>query len=213
LNLVKKIAWSYQAKVGWAIEIQDLIQAGMIGLLEAVHRYEEQERDAFVSYASQRIRGEIIDCIRRHTRISRSIVTNIKKMRASKQLFEQQNQRSPTEQELANILGCSQSDIGKLKNSEAHRFESIEDLQESYNHYLTDESPGPEDTLATKQNQKELHQAIAKLNIKFQRILQLYYVEELNLREISSILNISIGRVSQIKKAAIKMLQIEIIQE
>jgi len=203
MPMVKKIAWHIHGRVGRAVEIDDLIQAGMVGLVEAGNRSHQVPDEEFSIYASQRIRGAMIDFVRRHAQLSRVVVQRKKQLREARRSLFKSQQREPTKAEMAGHLNIHEAELRAWEEDNAGRkMESLDELTEAYGMWFVDSAPSPDAEIEREQLAEKLALALASLDQRLQLVMQLYYVEELNLREIAEVVGVSVGRVSQLKTEA-----------
>ena len=203
LPLVRKIAWHVHARVASAIEVEDLIQIGMIALVEAAQSYEDRGH-AFSTYASMRIRGAMIDHLRREARIARSAIQRRRTVEAMRAKLEQQLHRAPNDLDMAAALGLGLDAYREtLLAIQPLRDEPIDAAYSDHLMVFADPSQTADDALSRAQLADAMKGAIDQLNEREQMILQLYFVEELNLDEIGLILGVGAARVCQIKKSAL----------
>ncbi|NIJ39667.1 RNA polymerase sigma factor for flagellar operon FliA [Sphingopyxis panaciterrae] len=200
--LVRKIAWQVYSRVSRTSELDDLIQTGLIALIEASRHYEERGF-AFATYASTRIRGAMIDQLRREADAGRSAMVATKQIRTVRGTLEQHLMRAPTAAEMAEAFDMSAEEYFALERSAMHgRSTSLDELTESGNFLIADERPGA-DALYEEENALDaLRQCIDRLSDREQMVLQLYFFEELNLQEIGLTLDVSAARICQIKRDA-----------
>lgn len=203
--LVRRIARHVHARVGHAarIEVEDLIQTGMIALVEAAHHYEDRGH-AFATYASIRIRGAMIDQLRRDATMCRSALANRRQIVAHGQRLAQQLGRSATPAEMAVALGMTLSDYRTAFDSAVPvREQSLDGIYSDHLMGFADQEEAADDRVARAQQGAALAAAIAALPAREGQILQMFFVDECGLDEIGSILGIGAARVCQIKKAAL----------
>jgi len=204
MPLVRKIAWHVHGRVSTAIEVEDLIQIGMIALVEAANGYEDRGH-AFATYATVRIRGAMIDHLRRQATLCRSAMARRRDFAAVRGKLEQRLGREATEAELAAELGLDPADFRRqVDETHAVRHESIDEVYSEHSMWFADLDEGADGTLEREELQQALAAAIAKLPEREAMVLQLYFVEEMNLEEIGLTLDIGAARVCQIKKAALE---------
>ena len=211
LNLVKKIAWHYHGRVKNIIEIDDLIQIGMLGLVTAADNFKEKPGVTFASYARIRIKGEIIDFLRKNSNLCRTTIINKQKYDHAVEDLQKKLNRSPQDNEIVENLNIDINELHKWKEAFAvNKLESIEAVYDEFSIWFLSKENDPEE----KFNELELRDALVKALRKLEKvealIIQLYYVEELNVYEIAKILELTNGRISQIKSIAIKKLRNEI---
>lgn len=213
IDLVKKIAYQLKSKLPRNIEEDDLIQAGMIGLLDAINRYKDTQQAQFETYASLRIRGAMLDELRALDWLPRSVRENMRKIENA--ILDLQNKltRNPTEAEIANTLNLSIQDYYKfLADNSGHQLLYLEDFvtneDDSYlDRYQTEKNDNPLESLLERGFGDALTKAIDELPERERLMMALYYEQELNLKEIGAVLDVSESRVSQIHGQAISRLR------
>jgi RNA polymerase sigma factor for flagellar operon FliA len=203
MPLVRRIAWHVHARVASAIDVEDLIQIGMIALVEAARTYEDRGH-AFATYASVRIRGEMIDHLRREARMARSAMQKRRAIAASRARLEQKLRRAPCDAEMAADMGVTPAMFQAMVTAiQPLQDASIDEVYSDHLMVFADTADSAEDRVSRDQLAIALKGAIDHLNTREQTILQLYFVEELNLDEIGMVLGIGAARVCQIKKQAL----------
>ncbi len=204
MPLVRKIAWHVHGRVSTAIEVEDLIQIGMIALVEAANGYEDRGH-AFATYATMRIRGAMIDHLRRQATLCRSAMARRRDFTAARVKLEQKLGREASEAELAVELGLDPAEFRRQwDEAQAVRHESIDEVYSEHSMWFADLGEGAEQALQREGLQEALAGAIGQLPEREAMVLQLYFVEEMNLEEIGLTLGIGAARVCQIKKAALE---------
>ena len=211
LNLVKKIAWQLHGRVQNIVEVEDLIQQGMEGLVHAAQKYSPKEGVNFSQYAQLRIRGSIIDFLRKNSNLCRTTIKKKQEFERSKLDLEKKLNRQATEQELIDFLGISNDEFNYWKKAfEANVVQSLDTAYNEYSILFASKDDNPESSLQNKELKNQIKEALSVLNQREALVAQLYYVEELNVYEIAEVLEISTGRISQIKKSIIGKLRNEI---
>ncbi|HMO74737.1 MAG TPA: FliA/WhiG family RNA polymerase sigma factor [Sphingopyxis sp.] len=200
--LVRKIAWQVFSRAARTSDLDDLVQTGLIALIEASRHYEDRGY-AFATYASTRIRGAMIDHLRREADIGRSAMVATKRIGAVRAALEQHLMRAPTTAEMAEAFEMSAEEYFAFERSAAHgRSTSLDAMIDDGSFLLADESEGADDRCEQEDLLAALGQCIARLPEREQLVLQLYFFEELNLQEIGATLDVSAARVCQIKRDA-----------
>ena len=213
MGLVRKIAWHMHGRVKSAVEIEDLIQIGMYGLVTAAQNYVVKEGVSFASYAGIRIRGEIVDHLRRNSNLCRSTIQMQQKYNASFEKLSRQLQREPKNSEIAKDMGLEASELDNWEQAfAANTHQSLDSVYDEFSIWFASNDQSPEDELSDTELRENLVEALKTLPEREAMLVQLYYVEELNVYEIAEVLEITTGRVSQIKKSAISRLR-EFIQK
>ena len=200
--LVKRIALHMKARLPACVGVDDLIQSGMIGLIDAVSHYEEGHGASFDTYASIRIRGAMIDELRQSDWAPRSVHQNTRSISQAINKLSHQLGREPRDVEIANELGVDLDKYNQmLLDSSSTQIIGIEDLGVT-DDVIAEGGDNTRDklfeTLASNSFKRSLSEAIKKLPEKEQQILALYYDEELNLKEIGKVLDLSESRICQL---------------
>lgn len=206
--LVKRIAHHIMARMPSSVQVEDLIQSGMIGLLEATQKYDSSKGASFETYAGIRIRGAIVDEMRRGDWAPRSVHKNNRRVNEAISEIESRTGRDARDEEVAAALGvnideyhviikdCASSRLFSLEESlqgdDAHSESQLADPNAS--------EPGAE--VAQDVMRSALASEIDRLPEREKLVLSLYYEQELNLKEIGEVLEVSESRVSQIHSQA-----------
>jgi RNA polymerase sigma factor FliA len=208
--LVKKLAHMMRAKLPASVEVDDLVQAGMIGLLDAVSRYEETHGAQFETYAVQRIRGAMLDELRNSDWMPRNVRQNMRKIEVAMTELQQTLCRPPTESEVAGRLKMTLTAYQEmLADAGGHQLVYYEDFQgdENGDHFLdrycTDGSDDPLQALMNSDFRSAVIQAIEVLPEREQILMGLYYEQEMNLKEIGALMGVSESRVCQLHSQAV----------
>jgi RNA polymerase sigma factor for flagellar operon FliA len=207
-ELVRRIAYHLLARLPANVSVDDLIQAGMLGLLDAARKYHYGKGASFETYAGIRIRGAMIDEMRRGEWAPRSVYRNARAIRNAMQQVENRLGRDATDREVAEELGISVEEYHSMaQDSLATRLFSVDELRSVDEHLeqAGDESEQQNEPLAEIQDEslrEHLAKAIATLPEREQLVLSLYYDEGLNLKEIGAVLGVTESRVSQIHSQA-----------
>ncbi len=211
LDLVKKIAWQLHGRVQNIVEVEDLIQQGMEGLVHAAQKYSPKEGVNFSQYAQLRIKGSIIDFLRKNSNLCRTTIKKKQEYERSRLDLEKKLNRQATEQELIDFLGISDDEFNYWKKAfEANVVQSLDTAYNEYSILFASQDDNPESSLQNKELKNQIKEALSVLNQREALVAQLYYVEELNIYEIAEVLEISTGRISQIKKSIIGKLRDEV---
>ncbi len=208
-DLVRRIAHHLAARLPPNVEVDDLIQAGMVGLIEAARQFDHNAGASFETYASIRIRGAMIDEIRRGDWVPRSVHRRVREAAEATRQIEQREGRAANTAEVAKALGISLDEYGKLMEGaiRGHLFSLEEDAELHGDARVAQTAPAPQVGLESQQFQQELARAIEGLPEREQLILSLYYEQELNLREIGAVLGITESRVCQVHGQAMVRLR------
>ena len=207
-NLVKKISWHLHGRVNSIIEIDDVIQLGMVGLINAAQNYTPQKDASFTSYASIRIKGEILDYLRKSSNLDRTTIIVKKNTEKASHFLRNKLGREPYNHEIASELGISNEKYYEWSNAfEAGVNKSLDESYDDYSSWFITKDMNPEETINDTELRDNLKKVLGKLEGKEALIIQLYFVEELNIYEIAEVMEVSTGRVSQIKTSAIKRIR------
>ena len=208
MPLARKIAWQIHGRVRDLLDIDDMIQIGMTALIEAAQRFQDTGEATFGSYASIRVRGALVDHVRNNLTLTRTAVARRDQIAAARRAVAAEGGNSDDLTLVALKLGSS---IGELQgwNDQISRVadKSLDEIYDDHSVWFADESPTPENALLTMEMRQRLVTNLKKLPERDAMVLQLYYVEEMNLEEIAETLSVSVGRISQIKKAAVGQLR------
>ncbi len=206
-SLVKRIAYHLIARLPHTVDVEDLIQAGMIGLLDASQNYDANQGASFETYAGIRVRGAMLDEIRRNDWAPRSVHRKAREIAAVIQQIEQQNGRNAQDNEVAKALDISIEEYHQqLYDSSGHHVFSLDDFNDSdelHAHPISDNQSEPEQETQVSDFQAALVNAIKTLPERERLMMNLYYTDELNLKEIGEVLGVSESRVSQIHSQTI----------
>ena len=208
MGLVRKIAWHMHGRVKSAVEIEDLIQIGMYGLVTAAQNYVIKEGVSFASYAGIRIRGEIVDHLRKNSNLCRTTIQMQQKYNTTIEKLSKKLQRTPSNSEIAEDMGIEAFELDNWEQAfAANTHQSLDSVYDEFSIWFASNDQSPEDELSETELRDNLVEALKTLPEREAMLVQLYYVEELNVYEIAEVLDITTGRVSQIKKSAISRLR------
>jgi RNA polymerase sigma factor for flagellar operon FliA len=208
LPLVKSIALRIRMKLPDFIELDDLMQAGLIGLLNACQSYDPQQGASFQTYASIRIRGGILDELRRNDWLPRSVQTQLGEVSRAIAKVEARQGKAPRDHEVAEEMGVSIEEYQQLtaKLSSA-RLVYLDADTDTDSEELPVSVAEPEAQNSEEELRDLLRSGIEKLPERERLMMSLYYVEELNIREIAAVLEVTEGRVSQLHGQALARLR------
>ena len=213
--LVKLVAGRLSMYLGYNVEYDDLVGYGIFGLIDAIDKFDVDKGNKFETYASLRIRGSILDQIRKMDWIPRTVRQRQRKLDEAVKQIEAQTGRNASDDEIAQVLGISPDELlnwqSQLKVSNLVSMTEFEEngtepaMDTTYNSHFTQ----PEEVVEKEELKKTLVEALDALTEKERRVIELYYYEEMTLKEISKILEVSESRVSQLHtKSLIKMKKI-----
>ena len=213
-QLVKKIAWHLHGRVQSIIDIEDLIQIGMVGLINAAKNYKPVKDASFTSYANLRIRGEILDYLRKNSSLCRSTIKVKKLAENAIEILNKKLGREPDSLEISKEINIEHSKYLEWEAAfQASTIKNIDDIYDEYSYWFASKDDNPEQNINNKELKEILKKSLSILNNQQTLLIQLYFVEELNIYEIAKILDISTGRVSQIKSSALKLIRSKIKDE
>ncbi|MDH4479655.1 MAG: RNA polymerase sigma factor FliA [Rhodoferax sp.] len=211
LGLVKRVALHLKVRIPPFMELDELIQVGMIGLLEAARAFNPTKGIEFESFALSRVRGAILDEVRQLSYLPRSAVAFNKSENEATNALASELGRAPTQAELADHMGDDLDQFQKRRGN-AKRFEtlSMEVMTDEVLGIADERSRQPDAIVEHQQFMGAVTDAIADLPERDQLLMSLYYVEELNLKEIGEILGVTESRISQLLTAIVKKLRVSL---
>lgn len=211
--LVKRMAHHMLAKLPPSVQLDDIIQAGLIGLMDAINRYQDNQGTQFETYATLRIRGAILDELRGNDWLPRSLRRSLREIEAAISKLEQRLRRPPTEREMAKEMGVSLKEYQYLlQEARGYQLFHIEDFSSGdddgfLDRHCPDEGANPLERLQDTRLREALVQAIEVLPERERLLMDLYYDKELNFREIAAVLEVSESRVCQLHSQAVARLR------
>lgn len=208
LPMVRRLAWHAHGSGRAGIDVDDLIQSGLVALTECAQKHNGQTEDGFAAYAKLRVRGAMVDLIRRTSPMSRSASDRRRTLRDQTESLAVLLGRQPTESELAEAMGVTLADLGDLRAAaEPLKFEPIDDAYSDSSMAFADDRPDSFAQISDQESRQTIAGAIGALPERLQMVIQLYFVEELNLAEIAAVLEVSVPRVHQLKAQALDRLR------
>ncbi len=213
--LVKKLAHHMMAKLPANVQVDDLIQVGLIGLSEALSRFEATQGVQFETFATQRIRGAMLDELRENDWVSRGTRKSQKEIEVSMRRLEHILGRSPLESEIAADLGMTLADyqslLSKVRGTQLVYLEDMNrntDDEDSFlDRHLGDSEADPLNVLRDHRLRQALVAAIKNLPEREQYIMSMYYEQDMNLKEIAAVLDVTESRVCQLHSQSIARLR------
>ncbi|WP_028453354.1 RNA polymerase sigma factor FliA [Chitinilyticum aquatile] len=211
--LVRRIAYHMISRLPASVEVDDLIQVGMMGLMEAARNFDPDAGVQFETYASQRIRGAMLDELRSADWLPRQARRNMREIEATLHKLEHALGRAPSESEIAEAMGIPLTEYqDMLHDARGHQLVHYEDFGDSEDNdqldqYTADDSSNPLDMLSDLRFRQQLIDAIKLLPEREQLLMALYYDEELNLKEIGAVLGVTESRVCQLHSQAVARLR------
>ena len=209
--LVRKLAWHLAGSTGPSMDVDDLMQVGLVALTECARRHDRPSEDGFAAYAKMRIRGAMIDALRKAHFGARSAAQSRRQMDAAETALSQQLGRAPVDKEIAAALAITVEELVQLRGRSAPmRQTELSGCYDDTDTAFAAEEPNAEALLIEHEDRAHLASAIAALPERLQLVIQLYFLEELNLSEIAEVLEVSVPRVHQLKASAISALRKEL---
>ncbi len=211
--LVRRIAHFMMLKLPNSVQVDDMMQAGMIGLLDAAGRYDELRGAQFETYASQRIRGAMLDELRGADWLPRSMRSEMRKIESAISRAQQKLGKSPAESDIARELGMSLPDYQQLlQESRGAQLMYYEDFhgvddEDFFERYETDGKSNPLELLKDERFRDALVSAIGKLPERERMLMGMHYEQDMNLREIGEVFGVGESRVCQLHSQAVARLR------
>lgn len=211
--LVKLVAGRLSMYLGYNVEYDDLVGYGVFGLIDAIDKYDNMKAVKFETYASLRIRGAILDQIRKMDWIPRTIRQKQKKIDAAMKEIENEKGRAATDEEIAKSLGISDEEyLSWQSQMKVTGVVSLDEFMESGTEAPAQQNSQqrfetPEEVIEKEEMKKVLGQALELLTEKEKKVILLYYYEDLTLKEISNVLEVSESRISQLHTRALQKLK------
>ena len=208
LPMVHRLAWHVHGSGRPGLEPDDLVQAGLVALTECAQAHAGPGEDGFAAYAKVRVRGAMIDLVRRTMNQTRGAADRRRALRRAEESLSAALGRPPSEAELAAGLGIAPPALARLRHeSEPLRFESLDEAAAGSDPRFADGGADAFAQLCGAEQRAGLIAAIAALPARQQQVIQLYFVEEFNLTEIAAAIEVSVPRVHQIKAQALAALR------
>lgn len=213
--LVKVVAGRLSMYLGYNVEYEDLVSYGIFGLIDAIDKFDYLKEVKFETYASLRIRGAILDQIRKMDWIPRTIRQKQKRIDTVIKEIEQTTGRSATDEEIAKALGISDDEYLEWQSqmkvtglvSLNEYMEQGSDVSQDYSRQSSSRFESPEERVEKEELTKVLGEALEILTEKERKVITLYYYEELTLKEISNVLEVSESRISQLHTRALQKMK------
>ena len=204
MGLVKKTALFLRARLPEYMELNDMVQLGMLGLMEAYKSFDESRGVNFEVFAKIRVRGAIIDEARKLSKITRKAIETKKSHEEARLLLQNTLERNPSNREVADHLNLS---IEEFEHQRTHansfNFQELEPLIENQEFDIADQDSNVLETMVSNENRQLIQQSISELDDRKRLILSLYYIDEMNLKEIGAIIGVNESRISQILKETV----------
>lgn len=213
--LVKTVAGRLSMYLGYNVEYEDLVSYGIFGLIDAIDKFDTLKEVKFETYASLRIRGSILDQIRKMDWIPRTIRQKQKRIDAIIKEIEMESGKKATDEEIAKKLGITSEEYDEWQSqmkisglvSLNEYVEQGSDVAQDYSQHTTARFESPEENIEKQELTGVLQDALELLTEKERKVITLYYYEELTLKEISNILEVSESRISQLHTKALQKMR------
>lgn len=203
LPLVRRIAWHVHGSVSSVVDVEDLVQIGLVALIESIASFEDRGQVTFEQYLSTRLRGSMIDELRRQATLTRGAMRRRREYAATVATLTAETGRAPADAAVAARIGVTPDKLRtEYAAAEPVRFEPIDEVYSDEQPWFASHDPDAFEQLAEGELRDALIAAIAALPEREAQVVQLYHVEELNLEEIGLVLGVGAARVCQIKAAA-----------
>lgn len=211
-SLVHKVARQVHGQVASALAIEDLVQIGQVALIEAAASFVDRGVASFGTYATVRLRGAMIDELRRSSTLSRDALRRRRQFEATRRRIENRLGRTASEAEMAAGLDLSPAEYRRAADGLLGlRYASLDDMISDHSPWFADDRDDPFEALADTHQRRDIAAAIAELPTREQQVLQLYFVEELGLDQIGSVLGVSAARVCQLKRRALERVRARLV--
>ena len=208
LPLVSRIAGYLKARVPKFIEYDDMVQIGTLGLMSAADSYKTDQGVEFKDYAKQRIKGAILDEVRRMSSMSRLAIKNSQLHSQAEHALANELGTTPTSQQIAEYLGIS---VGEFEDQRTHadrfRMEDLDSAEGSFEDKQVGAEPNPLALIEDEQLKGLVAEKISQLDDRKRLVMSLYYVDEMNMKEIGAIIGVKEARVSQILSSIVSDLK------
>ncbi len=212
--MVRRLAWHLQGSAAPGVEAEDLMQAGLVALTECAHRNEGSDPNGFAAYAKMRVKGAMIDQLRRSAPLSRGAIKRRREISKTERRLRGELGRDPTLHELAEAMNMDPKEFDTMRTaSEPLHFSSIDEAYSDSDRAFRDDSEDALTVMLSNENRDTLIAAVASLPDRLQLVIKLYFVEELNLSEIGAVLGVTPPRVHQIKDQALQVIRQYMLQD
>ncbi len=206
LPLVRRAAWHIHGGGRDGLEIEDLVQAGILALTECAQRHTGPTEDGFAAYAKIRVRGAMLDEVRRAAHDTRTARRKRAAYERASETLRGQLGREPSRAELGRLLEVDDAELLAIESAGVTITPISEEYDETSTAFASDD-PDPFEALCAAEDRERLVRAMIALPDRLKLVLQLFFVEELNLTEIAAVLDVSVPRVHQLRAKALKDLK------
>lgn len=208
LPMVRRIAWHVHGHMSSVVEVEDLVQVGLVALVEALTSFEDRGLVTLEQYLATRLRGAMVDELRRQATLTRGAMRRKREYSRTVETLSAELGRAPTDAEAADRIGVTPEKLRiEYAAAEPVRFDSIDEVYADDQPWFAADEPSAFDALADSETRDALVAAIAALPEREAQVIQMYHVDELNLEEIGLVLGVGAARVCQIKASALARLK------
>ncbi len=209
LPMVRKLAWHLAGSAGPSLDVDDLMQAGLVALTECAQRHDGPSEDGFAAYAKLRVRGAMVDVLRSSSPEARGAREKRRRIEQAEHRLRLQLGRAPKPAETAAAMGLALAEFERLRaDCAALHLDSIDECYSDSSVLFAAQDDDAETALLQLEDRERLIEEIGALPERLQMVIQLYFVEELNLSEIAEVLGVSVPRVHQLKASALDKLRL-----
>ena len=207
-QLVKLVAGRLSMYLGHNVEYDDLVSYGIFGLIDAIDKFDLEKNVKFETYASLRIRGAILDQIRKMDWIPRSVRQRQRKIDEAMKQIEMRTGKTASDEELAKQLGLTDEELCSWQTQlKVTNVVSLNEFEENGSEPMIDSAHPPEEVVEEAELKEKLAESLELLTEKERRVIELYYYEDMTLKEISKILEVSESRISQLHTKALNKMR------
>ncbi len=211
-GLVRRIAFTVGRRSAKNDELEDLVHHGLVGLLEALERYDPTQGVRLTTFVSTRVRGSMLDALRRRDFASRGARARLRELHRVEDELTGELGRHPTSEELASVLGVARTEVDRRRREFATGVVSSlddpgDEARGGWHDRIADDGPSVERLVDLELGRGKLKEALAALSERERLVVALYYLEDLTIREIAEVVNLSPARVSQLHRQALKVLR------
>lgn len=206
MPLVRRAAWHINGMGRDGIEVEDLISIGVIALTECAQKHSGPTEDGFAAYAKIRVRGAMLDAVRKQLNDTRTARKKRAAYEAAVGALREELHRDPARTEIAARMGISDAELLEIEASNITLTSIADEYDETSTAFASDD-PDPFEVLSDMEDRERMVAAMTQLPDRLKLVLQLFFVEELNLTEIAEVLEVSVPRVHQLRAKALKDLR------